>query len=1057
MELCAARLGVWMFGLLACDLASAQSLKIETIEYHDDLSLWVLGQVKRTTTNGIETSRTAYDARALPVSNHVFGKLQQTQGYNADGTLAFAQDGNGNRTTFSDWKRGIPQTVGFADATTQRATVDDNGWIRSLTSEVGAKSCFDYDAMGRMQRVTYPSESQWDACDAATWDLSYTSFAPLTANDWRPPGVAAGQWVHRTIRGAYRKYVYHDALWRPVLTHEFDERDTDGTLRARLFEYDASGRLRFESYPSSQVIPAANGMWSQYDALGRITQFRQDSELGLLTTTTEYLPGFRARVTNPRGIQTNTEYQVFDEPRMDSPTAIAILGNVTGQDIVVTEIERDVFGKPRRISRRDGHDRVRVDRHYVYGAHQQLCKTVEPETGSTLYIHDGAGNLRYESRGLALPDPNNCNIAPNYPSISRTYDVRNRVKTVGFPDGLGNQNWTYTADGLPASVTTWNGANNTLPAINTYQYNRRGLLVGESLEQVGWYTWATGYAYESHGHLMTVRYPTALAVSYFPNALGQPTLVRDGLGQPYASGIQYHPNGAIRQFTYGNNVVHTMTQNLRQLPAWTVQSQGLMHTQSLYDANGNVTDLYDHANGSHYNRHMTYDGLDRLLTAASWGFGGDGWHRLGYNALDNITSWTLDGIKDHAQYLYDASNRLTSIRNTAGATILGLSYDERGNLKNRNGQNYLFDYGNRLREVTGKEHYRYDAHGRRILAWSPTEGNILSLYGSDGKLLYENDRRTLQLREHIHLEGSLLATRETPAAGGSAVVKYQHTDALGSPVAVSDASRVLRRTFYDPFGGTINQPGYGGPGYTGHVQDAATGLTYMQQRYYDPGIGRFLSVDPVTAYSMPGVNFNRFWYANNNPYGFKDPDGRVALPGFVIGVGLELVRQSVTGEIKDTSFKGVAGNFGKALVAGIAGAGGAGVASGVARLTTSLTARAAANGLAGAAIGGASTGANNAIDGKPLTESMGKGALVGGALGAAGSLTGDAVDALKSAANAKAVNAIPLADRNLLEHMKAADPRGSANPNAVGVGSAVSNSVSNSGGLVESCGTQKKC
>jgi uncharacterized protein RhaS with RHS repeats len=50
----------------------------------------------------------------------------------------------------------------------------------------------------------------------------------------------------------------------------------------------------------------------------------------------------------------------------------------------------------------------------------------------------------------------------------------------------------------------------------------------------------------------------------------------------------------------------------------------------------------------------------------------------------------------------------------------------------------------------------------------------------------------------------------------------------------------------------------------------------MQQRYYDPVIGRFLSVDPITADGNNGANFNRFWYANNNPYLFTDPDGRQA-------------------------------------------------------------------------------------------------------------------------------------------------------------------------------------
>lgn len=47
----------------------------------------------------------------------------------------------------------------------------------------------------------------------------------------------------------------------------------------------------------------------------------------------------------------------------------------------------------------------------------------------------------------------------------------------------------------------------------------------------------------------------------------------------------------------------------------------------------------------------------------------------------------------------------------------------------------------------------------------------------------------------------------------------------------------------------------------------------------DPLIGqRFLSVDPVTAYS-PGGAFNQYWYAAANPYGLVDPDGRDPDPG----------------------------------------------------------------------------------------------------------------------------------------------------------------------------------
>ncbi|MDH0273021.1 MULTISPECIES: RHS repeat-associated core domain-containing protein [Stenotrophomonas] len=107
-------------------------------------------------------------------------------------------------------------------------------------------------------------------------------------------------------------------------------------------------------------------------------------------------------------------------------------------------------------------------------------------------------------------------------------------------------------------------------------------------------------------------------------------------------------------------------------------------------------------------------------------------------------------------------------------------------------------------------------------------------------------------------------------------VTYIHTDALGSVVAETDANgKVIKRYDYEPYGAVVGGHVTDGPGYTGHVSDAATGLSYMQQRYMDPQLGVFLSVDPVTAYEQPVGQFNRYRYANGNPYKFKDPDGRI--------------------------------------------------------------------------------------------------------------------------------------------------------------------------------------
>lgn len=37
---------------------------------------------------------------------------------------------------------------------------------------------------------------------------------------------------------------------------------------------------------------------------------------------------------------------------------------------------------------------------------------------------------------------------------------------------------------------------------------------------------------------------------------------------------------------------------------------------------------------------------------------------------------------------------------------------------------------------------------------------------------------------------------------------------------------------------------------------------------------RFISPDPVPVKQSTGETFNRYWYANNNPFAFTDPDGR---------------------------------------------------------------------------------------------------------------------------------------------------------------------------------------
>ncbi|MDW2980137.1 MAG: RHS repeat-associated core domain-containing protein [Rhodanobacter sp.] len=109
-------------------------------------------------------------------------------------------------------------------------------------------------------------------------------------------------------------------------------------------------------------------------------------------------------------------------------------------------------------------------------------------------------------------------------------------------------------------------------------------------------------------------------------------------------------------------------------------------------------------------------------------------------------------------------------------------------------------------------------------------------------------------------------------------VTYIYTDPQGTPLAEADESGNITATYdYAPYGTPApNMSGApNGPGYTGHVNDPETGLVYMQARYYDPAIGRFLSVDPDAPKEGNVFNFNRFEYVNNNPVVNIDPTGKI--------------------------------------------------------------------------------------------------------------------------------------------------------------------------------------
>jgi RHS repeat-associated protein len=109
-----------------------------------------------------------------------------------------------------------------------------------------------------------------------------------------------------------------------------------------------------------------------------------------------------------------------------------------------------------------------------------------------------------------------------------------------------------------------------------------------------------------------------------------------------------------------------------------------------------------------------------------------------------------------------------------------------------------------------------------------------------------------------------------------------HTDHLGTVRLITDgAGSVVSEHKYFPFGEstTAEAPSHNSHKFTGHERDGESGLDYMTARYYEAGVGRFLSSDPSdsSARRQSPQSWNRYAFANNSPVRFFDPDGRESL------------------------------------------------------------------------------------------------------------------------------------------------------------------------------------
>jgi len=185
-----------------------------------------------------------------------------------------------------------------------------------------------------------------------------------------------------------------------------------------------------------------------------------------------------------------------------------------------------------------------------------------------------------------------------------------------------------------------------------------------------------------------------------------------------------------------------------------------------------------------------------------------------------------------------------------------------------------FDARNRLLSAGGVTNV-YDALNNRI---GQTAGTNTTVYVvNPNAQLPQVLMRIKNGVTNYYVYGGGLLYQVTETAAGTNTLTY-HYDYRGSTIALSsDSGLVTDRIEYSAYGLTTYRVGtndtpfllYGRFG----VHSDANGLLYMQARYYNPYLCRFISADP-SGFSG-GLNF--YAYANGNPISNLDPFGLGAL------------------------------------------------------------------------------------------------------------------------------------------------------------------------------------
>lgn len=733
--------------------------------------------------------------------------------YDAEGTLVTATDPAGGVNSFTSSGAGQVLTATNPAGGVTSYAYDAAGNVSSATDPSGNTTTYGYDAFERPVLTSLPDASTvgfaWDARDRLVSTTGELGGIDASAFDGNGNLVSSTSPLGRTWTYTY------DAMDRIVS-------GMDPAGHTTTFGYDALGRR------TSTTDGGGRTFTTSYDAAGRAVSMADPG--GNLWSSSFDAEDILASTTNPLGATWTVASDAMGRPvQVTDPTgatsqsaydAMGRLAQTTGPLGGVTSYSRDARGLVTQVSL----PLPGIGTSYTYDALGDLTGTTDPRGNLWSNAYDN------QERRIARTDPDGSQWAYAYDSRNRitqmtlpgtlgsassSYDPRGRLTQTSFTDGTMLQ-FAYDADDRPISATSASAALGGAQT-STLVWDGAGRIVESN---------GLAMTYDGSGLMTSVTLAPGRTVAYAYDARGYVTGVSDWLGG--ATTLSYDAAGRLTSVARPNGIATTYT----------------------YDAADRVVAIQEGALAS---ISLTRDARGQIVSASR-----------------DLPLVAAPAARDDS-YDYDPACRVEAF-----------PYDPAGRPAGDGARTYTWDLASRMRSYTAGASTVYFEHDAFSHVVSRSEGGEIRGFAWNYALglpsvMVERDLSspvagTSDLRYFVLTpEGMLLYHVE--ATGGAR--QFFHYDEMGNTVFLTDdLGAVVASYAYTPYGEIVAESGAAENRFTfqgrfGVMRDG--GLFLHRARFYDPGMGRFLSPDPVEGVGPKGINpYHAF---RENPLLYVDPRG----------------------------------------------------------------------------------------------------------------------------------------------------------------------------------------